>query len=58
MPIPGPSFTVGIDGGHVRSWTDRPADFEVIVGESVPDEGRVRRFGLVVGHDTDLKPGS
>lgn len=58
MPIPGPPVTVGIDGGYVRSWTDRPANFEVIVGKSVvePEEdgsegGPTRRFGFVVGHD-------
>jgi hypothetical protein len=57
MPIPGPPVTVGIDGGYVRSWTDRPANFEVIVGKSVvdPDEDEparpARRFGFVVGHD-------
>ena len=58
MPIPGPPVTVGIDGGYVRSWTDRPANFEVIVGKSVVEReedgsegGPTRRFGFVVGHD-------
>lgn len=57
-PLPGPPVTVGIDGGYVRSWHDRPNNFEVIVGKSVvdPDEdggtsGPARRFGFVVGHD-------
>ena len=56
-PLPGPPVTVGIDGGYVRSWYDRPNNFEVIVGKSVvdPDEdggvSPVRRFGFVVGHD-------
>lgn len=55
MPIPGPPVTVGIDGGYVRSWADRPTNFEVIVGKSVPDDGPVRRFGFVVGHDAKPK---
>lgn len=56
-PLPGPPVTVGIDGGYVRSWHNRPNNFEVIVGKFVvePDEDRshspVRRFGFVVGHD-------
>ena len=45
MPIPDPPVTVGIDGGYVRSWTNRPTNFEVIVGKSVPEEGPARRFG-------------
>jgi hypothetical protein len=48
---PGPPVTIGIDGGYVRSWTDRPTNFEVIVGKSVPEEGPVRRFGFVAGHE-------
>ena len=51
MPIPGPPVTIGIDGGYVRDWSNRPANFEVIVGKSVPVEGPVRRFGFVTGHD-------
>lgn len=55
MPIPGPPVTIGIDGGYVRSWTDRPTNFEVIVGKSVPEDGPVRRFGFVAGHDDKPK---
>lgn len=55
MPIPGPLITIGIDGGYVRSWTDRSTNFEVIVGKSVPEEGPVRRFGFVAGHDEKPK---
>ncbi|MGX5851511.1 hypothetical protein ACWGTO_31225 [Mesorhizobium sp. PL10] len=55
MPIPGPPVTIGIDGGYVRSWTDRPTNFEVIVGKSVPEEGPARRFGFVAGHDEKPK---
>lgn len=57
MPIPEPPVTVGIDGGYVRSWVNRPANFEVVVGKSViePDEDgaaeSARRFGFLVGHD-------
>ena len=55
MPLPDPPVTVGIDGGYIRDWTDRPNNFEVIVGKSVPEEGTVRRFGFVVGHDEKPK---
>ena len=55
MPIPDPPVTVGIDGGYVRSWANRPANFEVIVGKSVPEDGPIRRFGFVVGHDEKPK---
>jgi hypothetical protein len=55
MPIPGPPVTIGIDGGYVRSWTDRPTNFEVIVGKSVPEDGPARRFGFVAGHDEKPK---
>lgn len=55
MRIPGPPVTIGIDGGYVRSWTDRPTNFEVIVGKSVPEDGPVRRFGFVAGHDEKPK---
>lgn len=55
MPIPAPPVTIGIDGGYVRSWTNRPTNFEVIIGKSVPEEGPARRFGFVVGHDEKPK---
>ena len=57
MSLPGPPVTVGIDRGYVRSWADRPSNFEVIVGKSVVDPEEdgttepTRRFGFVVGHD-------
>ncbi len=47
MPIPGPSVTIGIGGGYVRSWTKRPTNFEVFVGKSVPEDGPARRFGAL-----------
>ncbi|WP_143748521.1 hypothetical protein [Mesorhizobium carmichaelinearum] len=43
-------MTIGIDGGYVRSWTNRPTNFEVIVGKSVSEDGRARRFGFVARH--------
>lgn len=55
MPLPDPPVMVGMDGGYVRDWTDRPNNFEVIVGKSVPEEGPSRRFGFVVGHDEKPK---
>ncbi|TYR33552.1 hypothetical protein FY036_08270 [Mesorhizobium microcysteis] len=38
--IPEPSVTVGIDGENVGDWGNRRANFEVIVGKSVPEEDR------------------
>lgn len=55
LPIPEGRITVGLDGGYVRDWTDRTANFELIVGRSVPEERAPRYFGLVHGHDTKPK---
>ncbi len=51
---PGP-ITVGIDGGYLRRWHDRKKNFEVIVGKSVPTEGRSKCFGLVQTRDQKPK---
>ena len=44
-PISGPPVTVGIDGGYVRSWMDRPANFEVIAGQVGGGAGGRRQRG-------------
>ena len=44
----------GLDGGYVRDWKDRKTNFEVIVGQSVPDERDPRYVGLA--HTYDAKP--
>jgi hypothetical protein len=55
LPIPDPPITVGIDGGYVRCARDRKTNFEVIVGKSVPEEGKARRFGFTAGFDDKPK---
>jgi hypothetical protein len=35
LPIPDGPRTVGIDGGYVRDWDEKPRQFEVIVGKSI-----------------------
>ena len=52
LPIPDRRIVVGLDGGYVRNWEDRKINFEVIVGQSVPED---RYVGLVYGYDRKLK---
>ena len=52
LPIEG--IVVGLDGGYVRNWEDRKTNFEVIVGQSVPEDRDARYVGLV--HTYDAKP--
>ena len=54
LPIPEGRIIVGLDGGYVRDWDDRKANFELIVGRSMPDDRDPRYIGLVHGYD--LKP--
>jgi hypothetical protein len=54
LPIPEGRIVVGLDGGYVRDWEDRKTNFEVIVGQSVP-EGRGARYVALV-HTYDSKP--
>ena len=46
---------VGLDGGYVRNWEDRKTNFEVIVGQSVPEDRDARYVGLVHGYDRKPK---
>ena len=46
-------INVGIDGGYLRQWHKKGRNFAVIVGKSVPTEGRAKCFGAVQQHDTD-----
>jgi hypothetical protein len=55
LPIPEGRITVALDGGYVRNWTDRTANFELIVGRSVPEDRAPRYFGLVHGYDEKPK---
>ncbi len=54
LPIPEGRIVVGLDGGYVRDWDDRKANFELIVGRSMPDDRDPRYIGLV--HNYDQKP--
>ena len=54
LPIPEGRIVVGLDGGYVRDWEDRKTNFEVIVGQSVPEDRDARYVGLV--HSYDAKP--
>jgi hypothetical protein len=54
LPIPEGRIVVGLDGGSVRDWEDRKINFEVIVGQSVPEDRDARCVGLV--HTYDSKP--
>jgi hypothetical protein len=47
LPIPEGRIVVGLDGGYVRDWEDRKTNFEVIVGQSVPEDRDARYVGLV-----------
>jgi hypothetical protein len=51
LPVPPAPITVGIDGGYLRHWRHKQAHFVAIVGESVPTDGPVKRFGFVQSHD-------
>ena len=55
LPIPEGRIVVGLDGGYVRNWEDRKTNFEVIVGQSVPEDRDARYIGLVHGYDRKPK---
>ncbi|MBF6613037.1 MAG: ISKra4 family transposase [Chloroflexi bacterium] len=58
LPEPDAPLTVGLDGGYVhgREGDNRKAgSFEVIVGKSMPQEGKAKRFGFVSGYDAKPK---
>ena len=55
LPIPEGRIVVGLDGGYVRDWDDRKANFELIVGRSMPEDRAPRYVGLVHGYDQKLK---
>lgn len=55
LPAPEGPITVGIDGGYLRSWTEKKTNFEVIVGKSVPAERPAKSFGMVQTYDEKPK---
>lgn len=52
LPAPEGPIVVRMDGGFVRGWEDKTAQFEVIAGKSVPEDRADRFFGFVQTHDT------
>lgn len=52
LPDPEGEIIVGMDGGFVRGWKDKTAQFEVIAGKAVPEDRSDRYFGFVQTHDT------
>ena len=55
LTIPAGRIVVGLDGGYVRDWDDRKANFELIVGRSMPEDRAPRYIGLVHGYDRKPK---
>ena len=55
LPVPEGRIVVGLDGGYVRDWDDRKANFELIVGRSMPEDRAPRYIGLVHGYDQKPK---
>jgi hypothetical protein len=58
QPPPGPSLTVGLDGGYVHASDQRSRAegcFEVIAGKSVQAEGGAKVFAFVNQYDTKPK---
>jgi hypothetical protein len=49
------AWCVGLDGCDVRNREDRQSSFEVIVGQSVPEDRDARYVGLVHGYDAKRK---
>ena len=51
---PDARIVIGLDRGYVHNWQNRETNFEVIVGQSVPEDRDARYAGLV--HRYDRKP--
>lgn len=47
LPKPDKPMIVGIDGGYVRSCSDKQSNFEIIVGKSFSKTKSAKRFGFV-----------
>lgn len=55
LPYPEGRIVVGLDGGYVRDWGEKTANFELIVGRSLPEDRPPRYLGLVHGYDRKPK---
>ncbi|OQM74152.1 hypothetical protein BFN67_22395 [Pseudaminobacter manganicus] len=51
LPIPDGRIVIGLDGGYIRDRNDRKKNFELIVGQSLPEDGDLRYIGFVHGYD-------
>jgi len=49
------SAVIGLDGGYLRSWSNKKTNFELIVGKSIPNKGESRVLGLVSSEDEKPK---
>ncbi len=59
LPVPEGPLSVGIDGGYVHSREQQKAGeggcFEIIVGKSIPTDGKAKCFGFVNCYDEKPK---
>jgi hypothetical protein len=55
LPCPEGRIVVGLDGGYVRDWGEKTANFELIVGRSLPENRPSRYLGLAHGYDRKPK---
>jgi len=59
LPVPERPLSVGIDGGYVHSREQQKAveggSFEIIVGKSIPTDGKAKCFGFVNCYDEKPK---
>ena len=55
LPIPDGRIAIGLDGRCVRNWDDRKTNFEVIVGQSVPEDRDPATS--VCGHERGFRTG-
>lgn len=55
LPPPEGRIVVGLDVGYVRDWGEKTANFELIVGRSLPEDRPSRYLGLVHGYDRKPK---
>lgn len=55
MAFENESTVMGLDGGYLRSWSEKKTNFEMIVGKSIPTKGKSKVLGLVTSEDEKPK---
>lgn len=55
MAFENESTVMGLDGGYLRSWSDKKTNFEMIAGKSIPTKGKSKVLGLVTSEDEKPK---